>query len=251
MERSIPGHRADGLYSGMIRAEQGQAAAASSADHAVSRNESYYTGVRFDVVALLPKGITSVLEVGCAAGGTGRLLKALGVKQVIGIEIDPAYAAKAAEYYSEVLVGDAELLDLSHLEERSLDCIIYCDVLEHFRDPWAALTRHLKFLRPGGYVAASIPNIRYYKAVQDLVFRDKWEYTDAGILDRGHLRFFTWRSIQELFDRSGLDIENIQFNRRGSFPLKLLNTILWNRLSPFLVKQYIVLAKKRDVHVPV
>jgi trans-aconitate methyltransferase len=169
----------------------------------------------------------------------------MGVERLIGIEIDPVYAAMAREHYSEVLVGDADLLELGHLEGSDLDCIIYCDVLEHFRDPWAVLTRHMKFLRPGGYVAASIPNIRYYKAVQDLVFRDKWEYTDAGILDRGHLRFFTLRSIYNLFDKTGLTIEQLRYNRRGSFPLKLLNTILWNKLSPFLVKQYLILASKR------
>jgi len=246
MEPSISGQRAADPYPGTNRVDRDLSMAAlSPRDHAAPRSASYYTGVRYDVVSLLPKGLTSVLEVGCAAGGTGRLLRSLGAEQLIGIELDPECAAMASEHYSEVFVGDAELLDLRHLEGMGLDCIIYCDVLEHFRDPWDVLTRHMKFLRPGGYVAASIPNIRYYKAVRDLVFRDKWEYTDAGILDRGHLRFFTWRSIQDLFAKSGLSIEKLEYNRRGSFPLKLLNTILWNRLSPFLVKQYLILARKQ------
>lgn len=209
-----------------------------------SRSASYYAGVRYDVVSLLPKGLKSVLEVGCAAGGTGRLLRSLGVEHLIGIELNPVYAAIASEHYSNIFVGDAEMLDQSLVEDNSLDCIIYSDVLEHFRDPWALLRRHVAYLRPGGHVAASIPNIRYYKAVHDLVFRDKWEYRDAGILDRGHLRFFTWRSIEELFHETGLQIVNLKYNRRGSFPLKLLNKVLLNRLSPFLVKQYLVLARK-------
>jgi len=209
-----------------------------------SRSPSYYAGVRHDVVSLLPGGIKSVLEVGCAAGGTGRLLRSLGVEMLIGIELDPVYAAIAKEHYSDVFVGDAEQLDTSQVTGLSLDCIIYSDVLEHFRDPWTVLRRHVGYLRPGGYVAASIPNIRYYKAVRDLVFRDKWEYSEAGILDRGHLRFFTWRSIEDLFHRAGLRIVKLQYNRRGSFPLKLLNKIFMNRLSPFLVKQYLVLGMK-------
>jgi SAM-dependent methyltransferase len=215
-------------------------------DPAAARSASYYTGVRFDVVSLLPTGLRSVLEVGCAAGGTGRLLRSMGVERLIGVELNPVYAAVAREHYSEVFVGDAETLDLGRLEKHSLDCIIYCDVLEHFHSPWSVLRRHMEYLRPEGFVAASIPNIRYYKAVQDLVLHDKWEYTDAGILDRGHLRFFTLRSIQELFRETGLEIVKLEYNRRGSFPLKLLNKILLNRLSPFLVKQYLVLARKSD-----
>jgi len=218
--------------------------AASEACLTDSRSPSYYAGVRHDVVSLLPKGIKSVLEVGCAAGGTGRLLRSLGVEKLIGIELNPVYAAMAREHYSDIFVGDAEELDTSLMVGYGLDCIIYSDVLEHFRDPWAVLSRHVGYLRSGGYVAASIPNIRYYKAVHDLVFRDKWEYSEAGILDRGHLRFFTWRSIEDLFHRSGLRIVKLQYNRRGSFPLKLLNKVLMNRLSPFLVKQYLVLAVK-------
>jgi SAM-dependent methyltransferase len=218
----------------------------STLDPAADRCASYYSGVRYDVVALLPAGLRSVLEVGCAAGGTGRLLRSMGVERLIGMEVNPVYAAVASEHYSDVFVGDAEVLDLCRLEKHSLDCIIYCDVLEHFHSPWTVLRRHLEYLRAGGFVAASIPNIRYYKAVQDLVFHDKWEYTDAGILDRGHLRFFTLRSIQELFRKTGLEIVKLQYNRRGSFPLKLLNKILLNRLSPFLVKQYLILARKSD-----
>jgi hypothetical protein len=102
----------------------------------------------------------------------------------------------------------------------------------------------LRVLRPGGYVIASIPNVRYYKAVRDLVLRGKWEYTDAGILDRGHLRFFTLKSIHTLFTDSGLRLLKWNQRSRGSHILKLLNKVLLNRLSPFLVKQYLVLAQK-------
>lgn len=209
-----------------------------------SRGVDYYTGVRRDVVAMIPEGVSSILEVGCAAGGTGRLLRSMGFERLIGIELNPRYASQARQHYSKIITGDAEEVDLCELEREALDCILYPDVLEHFRDPWAVLRRHLRVLRPGGYVVASIPNVRYYKAVRDLVLLGKWEYADAGILDRGHLRFFTLKSIQTLFTDSGLQLLKWNQRSRGSNILKLLNKVLFNRLTPFLVKQYLVLAQK-------
>jgi len=184
------------------------------------------------------------MEVGCGAGGTGRALREMGVRELIGVEINPHLAHLADSHYSQLLIGDVEEVDLSHIREASLDCILYPDVLEHLRDPWRVLRRHLGLLRPGGFVVASVPNVRYYKAVRDLVLLGKWEYQDAGILDRGHLRFFTWTSIERLFRISGLEIIRSESNVRGSHLLKLLNKVVLNRLYPFLVKQYLILGKK-------
>ncbi len=208
------------------------------------RPADYYTGVRHDVVAMIPEGVNAILEVGCAAGGTGRLLKSRGFARIIGIELNSYYASLACEHYSQIIVGDVEEADLHEIEDSSLDCILYPDVLEHLRDPWATLRRHSRVLRPGGYVIASIPNVRYYKAVRDLLWHGQWEYKDAGIFDKGHLRFFTLKSIHTLFADSGLKVLKWKQRSRGSHLLKLLNKALLNRLSPFLVKQYLVLGQK-------
>ncbi len=208
------------------------------------RSPDYYATARHDVAALIPTEVRSAMEVGCAAGGTGRLLRMSGLTRLIGIEIDARSAETARRYYDDLIVGDAEELDLSHVPDQSLDCIVYADVLEHLRDPWNLLRRHLRLLRKGGFVVASIPNVRYYKAVRELVFRGKWEYGDAGILDRAHLRFFTWPSIEALFEDNGLRILRVQDNVRGPHWLKVLNKLVLNKLYHFLVKQYVVLGQK-------
>ncbi len=204
----------------------------------------YYESVRWDVISMVPGEVRSVLEVGCAAGGTGRALMGLGIDRLIGVEVSPAAAKQAGSSYDLIIVGDAEDLDMSEIEPESLDCILYPDVLEHFRDPWRVFSRNLGLLRPGGYVLASIPNVRYYKAVRGLVFRGEWDYQDAGILDRGHLRFFTLKSIEDLFVTNNLSILAVKRNDRGSHILRLMNKIALNRLAPFLTKQYLVLGQK-------
>jgi len=207
---------------------------------------TYYTAVRKDVVALIPTGVRSVMEVGCAGGKTGELLRNRGVDTLIGIEIDQRLASLAQKHYSQLLIGDAEELELAHIPGESLDCILYPDVLEHFRDPWAVLSRHRRLLRVGGYVVASVPNVRYYKNVRDLVLKGRWDYAEAGILDRGHLRFFTWKSVEALFESTWCRILSLPSNIRGSNLLRLVNRMVLNQLHHFLVKQYLVLAQKTD-----
>jgi predicted TPR repeat methyltransferase len=185
------------------------------------------------------------MEVGCGAGGTGELLKKMGVSQRTGIEVNADAARLARPHYTRMIVGDVERLDLSFIPPGSLDCILYPDVLEHLWNPWLVLRRHLALLRAEGFVAASIPNIQYYRAVRSLVFSGRWDYSEAGILDIGHIRFFTWKSIQELFTGSGLEIVRVIKNVRGSGLLRLANKVLLNRLEPFLVKQYLVLGRKQ------
>jgi 2-polyprenyl-3-methyl-5-hydroxy-6-metoxy-1,4-benzoquinol methylase len=211
------------------------------------REDSYYATPRVDIVSLIPAGVKRVLEVGCGAGSTGRILGLRGVELLIGVEINPWAASMARRYYDELHTGDVEAVDLSHIPEESLDCVLYPDVLEHLKDPWALLERHVRLLRPEGWVIAGIPNVRYYKAVADLVVRGAWDYREAGVLDLGHLRFFTLKSIEDMFRHAGLDIIRRRTNSRGSTLLRVMNKLVLNRLQPFLVKQYLVAAQKRPV----
>ncbi len=76
--------------------------------------------------------------------------------------------------------------------------------------PDEALRRTRRLLRPGGVVIASLPNLRHFWTLRDLVFRREFRYADAGVLDRTHLRFFTARTIPEWFGHGGMEIVRIQ-----------------------------------------
>jgi SAM-dependent methyltransferase len=173
-----------------------------------------YVGPRQDILRLIPPGVKRVLDVGCSVGTLGLALQERGA-EVTGIEIDPSMGAEARERLNEVHIASVEDPALfERLRERSFDCIIFADLLEHLVDPWTALNRFVERLAPGGVVVASLPNIRHYTTIRTLLFQGYWPYRDRGIHDRTHLRFFTLRNIRELFASSGLTIHRVERNYR-------------------------------------
>ncbi|MBI4389317.1 MAG: glycosyltransferase [Nitrospinae bacterium] len=169
--------------------------------------DSYYHNVRQDIFPLIPQAARCILEVGCAAGMTGRALKETRGAFVAGIEMDPGAAREARRNLDDVLEGNIETMDLPY-EENSFDCIILADILEHLVDPLTALKKLRGCLKPGGTVVASIPNVQFFGLINSLA-EGNWTYQKEGILDETHLRFFTFREIEKLFKDAGFAIEQV------------------------------------------
>lgn len=209
-----------------------------------SPTDQYFQLDREDVEALVPRDCRTILEVGSGFGSLGRALAARQSCTVDGVEINPDAAARLAGTYRRFWIGDVERVELEGAGS-DYDCLLFPDVLEHLVDPWATLDRLCKMLQPGGVVVASIPNVRNLALLYRLIVLGRWEYEASGLLDRGHLRFFTRKSIGEMFARSGLDIEVWHCNRdcytgirrAVAWPAKLL-------VPDIDVCQYLVRAKK-------
>ena len=134
---------------------------------------------------------TSVLDVDCGNSATSQELKTIGIGcQVTGIELVESAALIAGQVLDTVYCGDIETIELQDSEE-CFDRILMGDVIEHLIDPWAVLTKLDRYLTDEGCIIASIPNIRNWTVLRNLVFLGEWKYTSMGILDQSHLRFFT------------------------------------------------------------
>ena len=101
-----------------------------------------------------------------------------------------------------MLVGDVETMELP-LEPGSFDVVLCGDVVEHLRDPVAALARLRPLLKPGGRVVLSTPNIANW-AIRLSLLGGRWRYTDRGILDRSHTHLFTRATLREALEQAGL-----------------------------------------------
>ncbi len=128
------------------------------------KSEEYYKGARSEVCDLVSGDAQRVLDVGCAYGMNGRILKQRGVKEVIGVEIDPKACEEASKRLDVAHCGDIQNLDLPY-KEGYFDCIIYADVLEHLNDPWSLLRTQRRLVKDDGYIVASIPNVAHYRVV--------------------------------------------------------------------------------------
>jgi 2-polyprenyl-3-methyl-5-hydroxy-6-metoxy-1,4-benzoquinol methylase len=162
---------------------------------------------RVDLAERLPAGARRVLDVGCSQGASAAALRAAGVAEITGIEPDSGDAGVAARVYDRVVV--ARLSDVREAWDGAFDAILFGDVLEHLADPSDALATVRPWLSPEGRVIASVPNAGNGSVIADLL-RGRWDYVPYSTLSGTHLRFFTRRSVADLFEACGYDVESIE-----------------------------------------
>jgi 2-polyprenyl-3-methyl-5-hydroxy-6-metoxy-1,4-benzoquinol methylase len=167
---------------------------------------------------LVPDG-ARVLEIGTAAGHVTRALAQKGCA-VVGVEMDAKQASLAAPACHRMLVGNVEELDLDQEVSDYFDVVLCGDVLEHLNDPGAVLQKLRRRLAPDGYLVVSIPNIAH-GSVRLSLMEGQFAYTEYGLLDATHIRFFTLASLIGLFNDNGLFIRDMRRIRRGLFECEI------------------------------
>ncbi len=202
----------------------------------------YYDGDREDMLKYVPANAKVILEVGCGEGNFAFALKRRNNAEVWGMELDPVSGRKAGGKLDKVLIGDAGPL-VKELPDRYFDAVVFNDVLEHLVDPYSLLDYVKIKLKSGGVVVSSVPNIRYFRALIEIIWHQQWRYTDYGTFDRTHLRFFTQKSIADMYGEAGYRVLQMEGTRRSkSIRPVLLNILFFGKLSDSKYLQFATVA---------
>ena len=170
----------------------------------------YHTNPRTEILSFMGEPPGTVLDVGCGGGATGQLVKdKFPGTRVIGIEINPSAAEHARRMLDRVVCAGVDDIDPARdMPNERISTVLLLDVLEHLYDPWRALQRIQRWLAPGTRVLASLPNLRNLATLSELA-GGHFEYTENGVLDVTHVRFFTRASLRDLFGQTGFEVRRI------------------------------------------
>jgi len=169
--------------------------------------KGYHNILRPEILSLIPKTATAILDLGCGSGELGKALRARQKCIVDGIELNKAAADIARQNLNVVYQDNLNRFDPKFLKTK-YDVIVFGDILEHLVFPWSVLKNFSSVLRDNGVVVASVPNVAHPWIAHQLL-KGLFRYQTAGILDITHLRFFTKTTICQLFYRAGLKIKSI------------------------------------------
>jgi len=209
-------------------------------------DSAYYQNPRPEMLAFVPDSRRAVLEVGC---GTGAFISTLtGCEEKWGIEPTSA-AMLAKERLTHLLHGPFDAVK-HKLTRNYFDLVVCNDVIEHMADHRTFLTELRDYIAPNGMLIGSIPNVCYYDNLFKLLFENDWHYTDAGILDRTHLAFFTSKSFKRTMEEIGyrvlrveglhrnIKVDNSRKSRRYQLLARILSRISSERLSHIRYLQF-------------
>lgn len=199
----------------------------------------YYNGHRVEMLKFIPTESRRILEIGCGQGEFSKQLKNKDL-EIWGIEINADAARIASDVLDHVICGDFNSI-YNQLPQSSFDCIILNDVLEHMINPWDAIANAKSLLNKSGKIVSSIPNFRFMSnLIIEILYHGNFKYKEeGGILDDTHIRFFTSKSIIQMYEEQGFKIEtHCGINKDNRHKALIFNALTFGLFSDMLYKQF-------------
>ena len=206
--------------------------------------DSYFAHARRDIEPLLPKSAKRVLEIGCSSGATLAWLRDRWPQaEMIGVDGHAPLEPIIRERAGRALIHDLEkpLPDMGQF-----DLILALDVLEHLRTPEQVLVDLAGRLTGDGVCIVSVPNVAEYGVSIPLLFKRQFRYTEAGTLDRTHLRWFTEESALELMTSAGLNVSKGCISGFDGQRRRIFDAVTFGIFRHYLANQYIMRGEKSD-----
>ena len=161
--------------------------------------------IKYQQISKRISNFTRILDFGCGVGILGRHLDGKQC-EVTGWDLRLTDTEDYEEYYFSMVERNVEKEGLG---KEKYDAIIFSDVLEHLNNGGKVFRQSRDILTAGGKVILSLPNVAYFENRLRL-FMGNWDYTDDGILDRTHIRFYTLETARDLIADAGFTIVEME-----------------------------------------
>lgn len=146
-----------------------------------------------------------VLDVGCGEGFQAAEVAGFS-NEVTGIDmVEKPKRLDAMRQYVRADLSDGLGAAIPQLEEQRFDKVLLMDVIEHLPHPERILKQCRGLLTGKGQLILSLPNVANITVRLSLLL-GRFEYTERGLLDRTHLRFFTRKSARRMIEAAGYEI---------------------------------------------
>jgi len=156
-----------------------------------------------------------VLDLGCGNGTfTAQLLKA--GYDITGMDHSSSGIALAQREYPRIPFARHDLHDeLPAAHAGKYDAVVAVEVIEHLLLPRRLMAAATAALRPGGALVITTPYHGYLKNLA-LAMTGKFDEHWAPLRDYGHVKFFSRRTLTQLFEEFGY--RDIAFRTAGRVP---------------------------------
>ena len=144
-----------------------------------------------------------VLEVGCGGGATTRAMVAARPDLAIhACDLSRTAIRAARTQGAGIPYVVCSVNDLPYRDE-IFDAVVFYDVLEHIIDADRSLDEIYRVLRPGGWLAATVPVEGQPGTFEWLRWKLRW-HDDLKAYAKGHVQRFTYRGLRTMLRRHGL-----------------------------------------------
>lgn len=207
-------------------------------------------GIRHDILTYLDTGRENlkICDIGCATGKTLKyLLQNLKNPELYGVEPDKNLTKDIPK---DIKIFNLTCEDFLKINKEKFDYIIMADVVEHLFDPWNTLFDLREHLLDSGSLLLSIPNVQNINVILNLL-NGRFPYASNDIVNKFHIRFFTYYEILEMLIYCGFKIVNIGANfsdmttEIAEICMKL-RSMFPSKYQYFEVYQFVIEAKKDD-----
>jgi len=180
-----------------------------------------------NVLRFVGKG-RKVLEIGAGPGSVAKAMVDLNGCKVSAVEIDQRCVSILRTFCETVWRCDLNSTGwMKNIPARAFDNVVIADVLEHLVDPWKTLKIASTLIKKTGSVVVSMQNTSHAAVLACLMDND-FKYQDWGLLDRTHIRFFSIKNMQTLFEDAGLAVLDHAFIQKHPSETELAN--IWSEL---------------------